>query len=93
MALILAVRRQSNLLTSGRPAMATITTVEKKGGDHGSYWMVHYEWTTLCGAVRTGKYRHNKKISPDVGTTIPIVYDRDNTFRHSKYPFAFVRIV
>lgn len=92
MALILAVRRQSNLLTSGRAAMATITKVEKKRGDHGSYWMVHYEWNTLSGASRTGKYHHNKKIAPAIGTTIPIVYDRDNTFRHSKYPLPFVRI-
>lgn len=93
MALIFLVRRQSNLLTSGRPAMATVTKVEKKRGDHGSYWIVHYEWKTLSGATRTGKYHHNKKVAPAAGTTIPIVYDRDDTFRHSKYPFAFVRIV
>ncbi len=27
-----------------------------------------------------------------MGAVIPIVYDRDNTFRHSKYPMLFVRI-
>ena len=72
--------------------MATVTKVEKKKTDEGTTWMVHYEWTTMSGATRTGKYNHGKKDIPAVGTTIPIVYDRDNTFRHSKYPMSFVRI-
>ena len=92
MALILVVRRQSNLLSYGRPAMATVTKVEKKRGEEGSYWMVYYEWNTLSGATRTGKYKHGKKQVPAVGAAIPIVYDRDDTFRHSKYPMSFVRI-
>ena len=61
MALILAVRRQSNLLAHGRAAMATVTKVEKKKTDKGTSWMVHYEWTTMSGATRTGKYNHGKK--------------------------------
>jgi hypothetical protein len=92
MALILAVRRQSNLLTHGRPAMATVTKVEKKKSDKGTFWRVHYEWTTMSGATRSGRYNHSKKDAPAIGTLIPIVYDRDNTFRHSKYPMPFVRI-
>jgi hypothetical protein len=92
MALIILVRRQSNLLASGRPAMATITKVEKKRGDQGSYWLVHYEWTTLSGATRAGKYHHNKKDAPAIGSAIPVVYDRDNTFKHSRYPMTFVRV-
>ena len=86
LALIQAVRRQSNLLAYGRPAMATVTKVEKKKTDEGTVWMVHYEWTTLSGATRTGKYHHGKKQVPAVGALIPIVYDRDNSFRHSKLP-------
>lgn len=93
MALILAVRRQSNLLAHGRAAMATVTKAEKKKSEHGTFWMVHYEWSTMSGATRTGKYNHSKKQAPAIGATIPIVYDRDNTFRHGKYPFRFVRIV
>ena len=72
--------------------MATVTKVEKKTTDKGTVWMVHYEWTTMSGATRTGKYNHGKKQMPAVGAPIPIVYDRDNTFRHSKYPMSFVRI-
>lgn len=91
-ALIAVVRRQSNLLTYGRPAMATVTKIEKKRTDKGTVWMVHYEFTTLSGATRTGKYQHGKKNLPAIGSAIPIVYDRDNTFRHSKYPMAFVTL-
>jgi hypothetical protein len=90
--LIQLVRRQSKLLAYGRPAMATVTKVEKKKTDKGTEWMVHYEWTTLSGATRTGKYQHGKKNLPAIGATIPVVYDRDNSFRHSKYPMTFVTI-
>jgi hypothetical protein len=92
LALIQVVRRQSNLLAYGRPAMATVTKVEKKKSDKGTIWMVHYEWNTLSGATRTGKYQHGKKHVPAVGALIPILYDRDNSFRHSKYPMSFVTI-
>jgi hypothetical protein len=92
LALIQVVRRQSNLLAYGRPAMATVTKVEKKRTDRGTFWMVHYEWTTLSGARRTGKYRHGKKQVPALGSLIPIVYDRDHSFRHSKYPMALVGV-
>ena len=92
LALIQAVRRQSNLLAYGRPAMATVTKVEKKRTDKGTFWMVHYKWTTLSGATRTGKYHHGKKQIPAIGAMIPIVYDRDNTFRSSKYPMSFVTV-
>lgn len=90
--LIQLVRRQSNLLAHGRPAMATVTKVEKKRSDKGTYWMVHYEWTALSGATRAGKYHHGKKHVPAIGALIPIVYDKDNSFRHSKYPMAFVNV-
>ena len=64
----------------------------RKRSDEGTFWMVHYEWTTMSGATRKGKYHHGKKHVPAVGAVIPIVYDRDNTFRHSKYPMPFVRV-
>ena len=92
MALILVVRRQWNLLAYGRPAIATVTKVEKKRTDKGTIWVVHYEFTAMSGATRTGKYNQGKKNLPAVGATIPIIYDRDNTFRHSKYPMPFVSV-
>lgn len=88
----LLIRRQSNLLTHGRPAAAVVTKVEKKRSDKGTYWRVHYEWTLLSGAKRTGHYKHGKKDPPPVGATIPIVYDRDQPARNSRYPLSLVAL-
>jgi len=90
--LIHAVRRQLNLLTHGRAAIGTVTKVEKKNTDHGTVFHIHYEFATLSGATRRGKYQQSKKQVPAPGALIPIVYDRDNTFRHSKYPMSFVNL-
>lgn len=92
LALIWTVRRQSNLLAYGRPAMASVTKVEKKRANKGRAWMVHYEFTTISGATRAEKYNHRKNAVPPVGAKIPLVYDRDNTFRHSRYPMPFVTV-
>jgi len=91
-ALMAAVRRQSKILANGRPAMATVTKVEKKRTDKGTSWRVHYEWTTISGATRSGKHSHRGKNAPAIGELIPVVYDRDNTFRHNTYPMSFVRM-
>jgi hypothetical protein len=91
-ALVQLVRRQSKLLAYGRPAMATVTKVEKKRTDKGTVWTVHYEFTTLTGATRAGKYHHGKKGIPALGDSIPIVYDRDDSYRHSKYPMGLVKV-
>ena len=72
--------------------MAMVTKVEKKRTDNGTVWRVHYEWTTMSGATRTGKYNHSRKNPPAVGELFPIVCDRDNTFRHSKFPMPLVRV-
>jgi hypothetical protein len=69
-----------------------VTKVEKKKNEEGTAWMVHFEWTTMSGATRRGKYQHGKKSVPAIGDTIPIVYDRDDTFRHSKYPMGLVKV-
>jgi hypothetical protein len=86
------LRRQWHLLAYGRPAAATITKIDKKRSDKGSYWRVHYEWMLLSGARRAGHYAHSHKVPPEVGATIPILYDRDQPSRHSKYPLSLVSI-
>jgi hypothetical protein len=86
------LRRQWHLLTYGRPAMAVITKIEKKRSDKASYWRVHYEWTLLSGARRTGHYAHSNKVPPEVGSSIAILYDRDRPSRHSKYPLSLVSV-
>jgi hypothetical protein len=91
--LILLVRRQLNLLTHGRAAIAVVTRVDKKRGEHGTSWRVHYEWTLLSGATRRGAYKVGKKQPPDVGAEIPILYERDNPSRNSKYPLSLVTLI
>lgn len=91
-ALMAVVRRQANLLAYGRATMGTVTRIEKKRTDKGTFWMVHYDFQTMSGATRSGKYNHGKKDLPAIGATIPIVYDRDNTSRHAKFPMSFVRV-
>jgi hypothetical protein len=82
---------QSQLLAEGRPALAVITKVEKKRSSHGGSWRVHFDWTLLSGARATGQYER-KRTPPDVGATIPIVYDRDNMRRYWKYPLPLVSV-
>jgi Protein of unknown function (DUF3592) len=90
-AVFVVIRRQSHLLAYGRPAAGVVSKVEKKKGDKGSYWRVHYEWSVLSGAKREGGYNHLRKNPPAVGTVVPIVYDRD-TEKSARYPFSMVTI-
>jgi hypothetical protein len=92
LSLILLVRRQLNLLSYGRPAVAVVIRVDKKRSDHGPYWRVQYEWTLLSGATRRGSYTV-RRTPPDVGSEIVILYERDNPSRSSKYPLSLVRLV
>ena len=91
LALVLLIRWQTHLLADGRPALAVVTRVEKKLGEHGTTWRVHYEWRLLSGAKRTGRYDHSRKNPPAVGTPMPVVYDKD-TERSMRYPLALVRL-
>jgi hypothetical protein len=86
------IRRQLEILRNGKPAMATITSVKKRMSDHGTYWRVEYQWRLLDGATRTGRYNHSKRRAPEIGATIPIVYDRDEPKRSRKYPLSLVAI-
>jgi hypothetical protein len=90
--LVAQIRRQSFLLSHGRPALAVVTRVEKKRGDKGTYWRVHYEWVLLSRGKRQGRYTQGKKQPPASGATIPIVYDRDQPVRHNRYPLSLVAL-
>ena len=90
-ALLALIRRQSHLLTYGRPALGMVTKIDKKRSDKGTYWRVHYEWKVLSGATREGRYHHSRKEPPSIGTVVPIVYDRDSE-KSARYPFALVEI-
>ena len=86
----LLIRRQADLLENGRLAQAVVTKVEKKQGEHGTVWHVTYQWRLLSGAVRSGGYEHSTKEPPAIGTSLPVLYDRDEPGRLKTYPFELV---
>ena len=88
--IILTIRRQSRLVADGRAALARVTKAHKVSYGEHSGWRIHYEWTSLSGAMRTGLVDKYKR-PPAIGSTIPILYDRDNPRRHSPYPMSLVR--
>jgi hypothetical protein len=89
----LFIRRQARLLAEGRAALATVTKADKLRGRESTTWRVRYEWTLLSGAMRTGHADLQTKTPPAVGTTIPVVYDRDHPQRHARYPLSLVQVV
>lgn len=86
------LQRQRRLLTDGRLAVATITRVDKKRSDKGTYWRVEYQWQLLSGATRTAHYSHSRKDPPAIGEQLPIIYDRDAPQRQRRYPLPLVTL-
>jgi hypothetical protein len=85
-----AIRRQWMLLAEGRPAEAQVTVSKKVRHQHGSYYQVSYEFRTLSGAMRSGRYDSHKG-PPASGTTIQVVYNPDRPEHSKPYPFGLVR--
>ena len=85
-----ALRRQWMLLAEGRPAQAQVTASKKVRHQHGSYDRVSYEFRTMSGATRTGRYDSHKG-PPANGTTIQVVYNPDRPEQSMPYPLALVR--
>jgi hypothetical protein len=85
-----AIRRQWMLLAEGRPAQAQVTVSKKVRHQHGSYYQVNYEFRTMSGAMRSGRY-DSRKGPPASGTTIQVVYNPDRPEHSMPYPLALVR--
>jgi hypothetical protein len=90
--LVLLIRRQMGLLEEGRATLATVTKTEALKNAESKTWRVWYEWTVLSGAVRTGRYDLAQSEPPHVGSTVALVYDRDDPRRHVRYPVSLVRL-
>jgi Protein of unknown function (DUF3592). len=85
-----AIRRQWMLLAEGRPAQAQVTVFKQVRHQHGSHYQVSYEFRTMSGATRTGRY-NSQKSPPASGTTIQVVYNPDRPEHSMPYPLALVR--
>ena len=89
--ILVSLRREWMLLMDGRGAAARVTATKKHSSSHGGHtYRVSYEFHTLSGGVRTGKYS-SQQAPPAEGATIRVIYDPDNPARSSPYPLALVR--
>jgi hypothetical protein len=86
--IVFLIRRQTRLLADGRPALATITGYRRV--QHGRK-MLKYEFKTLDGAVVKGHGGQTRR-PPAIGSTLTVLYDRDNPKRNAPYPLELVRI-
>jgi hypothetical protein len=85
--LILLIRRQTRLLSEGRAAPGRVIGYRRvKGGK-----VLRYEFALLGGGTATGRGGQSRR-PPAVGSTICIVYDRDNPKRNAPYPFPLARV-
>lgn len=82
-----SIRRQLNLLSEGRPALARVTG--SKRSHHGKH-RVQYEFRNLSGALVHGSYEAGKPAPP--GATLVVLYDRDNPRRAARYPLPLARL-
>ncbi len=86
-----ALRRQWMLLAEGRGALAQVTRSKKVRGQHGTHYVVYYEFRLMSGAVASGRYDSRQSPPPD-GATICVVYDPDRPNRSAGYPLTLVRL-
>ncbi len=89
MFLIWYLRRQIRLLSEGRAAPGMV--VGHKKIQHGQQ-MLQYEFPLIEGGVGKGSGGQSRR-PPPVGSSVIVVYDRDNPKRNALYPMDIVRIV
>ncbi len=77
--------RHRALLEHGRAALAQVTRVRKVSTGESKGYRVYYDYTVLSGARRTGRYHVSRK-PPAVGSTLTVIYDRDEPQRSAPYP-------
>jgi hypothetical protein len=87
--LVWLIRRQMQLLAEGRPAPARV--VKHKSGQHGKSYT--YEFPVLGGGTKKGNSGGEMSKPPAVGSTICVIYDRDNPGRNCPYPLSLVRVM
>jgi hypothetical protein len=83
------VRRQIRLLSEGRAAPAMV--IGYRNSQHGQK-ALKYEFPLVEGGVGKGSGHPTRK-PVAVGSTITVIYDRDNPKRNSPYPMEMVRVV
>jgi len=86
----LVLRSQRRLLEEGRPALARVTQCRRTQSSGHSRTRVQYEFRILSGAIRTGSYEVEKN-PPAAGSTLTVIYHREEPRRNARYPLPLVR--
>jgi hypothetical protein len=90
-AMLWRLRRETSLLTEGRPALARVTAIKRvRRGNH-STRRVWLQYQLLDGAIQEG-HADRRWQTPAVGATVVVLYDRDRPDRVAIYPLRFVRV-
>lgn len=91
LAIVANVRRQRELLTEGRPVLAEVKRIKRvQTGNHKTQ-QAFVEFALLNGAVREGRIDFRRRV-PQLGSTILILYDKENPRRLVRYPASLVRL-
>lgn len=85
------LKRQRQLLELGRAAEATVVEAKRRSHEKGSYYAVQYEFQTIAGSRRNGKFNVNRK-PPAVGDRLTVVYHPDEESWSARYPLSLVRV-
>jgi hypothetical protein len=87
------LRREAALLIHGRPALGRVIDAKRinQGGGHGAktQYRLTVEYRLMSGALQTARFDRRQEIA--VGSSVIVVYDRDNSRRSQLYPFPLVR--
>jgi len=86
----LVLRAQRRLLEEGRPALARVRQCRRTQSSGHSRTRVHYEFRILSGATRTGSFEVEKN-PPATGSTLTVIYHREEPRRNARYPLSLVR--
>jgi hypothetical protein len=83
------VRRDRVLLSEGRFATARVVESKKVQHSHSHGYRVKYEFTTFSGTTVTGTVERGRS-APAAGTTVTVVYHRENPRWNAIYPLSLV---
>ncbi len=86
----LHLSRQRRLLAEGRPVIARVRHSRKVQGKHNVH-RVHFEFRIMSGAMRHAHFDKQEK-PPPAGSTLAILYDREEPRRTARYPMSLVRL-
>jgi hypothetical protein len=84
-----SVRRERTLLMEGRMAEARIVSTRKVQHSHHHAYRIAYEFTTLSGATVVSS-TEKSRAPGGVGSTIRVVYHRDDPRWNAVYPMPLV---